>query len=45
MMERQLVIKKIMRTIESEVGLKIDFSTDLQRCELVNQSKEAEGWT
>lgn len=42
MMERQLVIKKIMRTIESEVGLKIDFSTDLQRCELVNKSKEAE---
>lgn len=41
MMERQLMIKKTMRTIESEVGLQIDFSTDLQRCELVNKAPEA----
>lgn len=42
MMERQLMIKKTMRTIESEVGLQIDFSTDLQRCELVNKSRGAD---
>ena len=40
-MERQLMIQQIMKTIESEVGLQIDFNTALQRCELVNKSPEA----
>ena len=41
MMERQLLIRQIMQTIESEVGLQIDFNTDLQRCELINKAPEA----
>ena len=40
-MERQLMIQQIMKTIESEVGLQIDFNTSLQRCELVNKAPEA----
>ena len=37
-MERQMMLQKIMRTIESEIGLKINFSTELQRVELVKES-------
>ena len=38
-MERQMMLQNIMRTIESEVGLKINFSTQLQRVELVKEAK------
>ena len=41
-LERQRLLDQIIKTIESEVGLQAVHNDTLQRCELVNKSKEAE---
>ena len=40
--ERQMLLDQIVKTIESEIGLQAVHNDKLQRCELVNKSKEAE---